>query len=124
MIRVFYDGSCGLCSKEIAYYMKRAPSGRFEWIDLSKTPAQFTQLGYSLTDGFRLMHVQNHQGNMKIATDAFILIWRELGGAWKILATIVACPIIHSLATFAYKIFAKRRFKKSQQACQLSSSVK
>ena len=27
MIEVFFDGKCGLCSKEIAYYQSIAPSG-------------------------------------------------------------------------------------------------
>jgi predicted DCC family thiol-disulfide oxidoreductase YuxK len=119
MIRVFYDGSCGLCSKEIAYYMKIAPMGRFEWIDLAKTPDAFTQLGYSLIEGFRLMHVQDDLGNMAVAVDAFAVLWRGLGGFWKIPATLIKWPVIYSLTSLAYRAFAKRRFNKSQKTCRL-----
>ncbi len=121
MIKVFYDGSCGLCSREIAYYIKIAPPGRFDWINLAKTPEQFTQLGYSVTDGFRLMHVQDDQGNMGIALDAFFILWQGLGGFWKLLAQVIKFPVINPLARFAYLAFAKRRFNKSNRSCYLNS---
>ena len=121
MIKVFYDGSCGLCSKEIAYYMKIAPTKRFDWINLATTPESFVELGYDLTEGFRLMHVQDDQGNMAIAVDAFSVLWRGLGGPWKTLAVIIKWPIIHSVAKLAYMAFAKRRFKKSKRICSLHS---
>ena len=35
MIEVFFDGKCGLCSKEIAYYQRIAPSGIFVWLDIA-----------------------------------------------------------------------------------------
>jgi len=35
MIEVFFDGKCGHCSKEIAYYQNIAPSGIFAWMDIA-----------------------------------------------------------------------------------------
>ena len=35
-IKVFYDGKCGLCSKEINYYKRIAPKNTFEWYDIAK----------------------------------------------------------------------------------------
>ena len=35
MIIVFYDGKCNLCSKEINYYRKIAPIGKFNWQDVN-----------------------------------------------------------------------------------------
>ncbi|MCX7123203.1 MAG: DUF393 domain-containing protein [Gammaproteobacteria bacterium] len=120
MIKVFYDGSCSLCSKEIAYYMKIAPAGRFDWVNLATTPEPFIQLGYELTEGFRLMHVQDDQGNMAIAVDAFAALWHGLGGFWKTLAIIIKWPVIYSLTKRVYMIFAKRRFKKSRGSCPVN----
>ena len=37
MITVFYDGKCGLCSKEINHYRKVAPSGIFSWQDITES---------------------------------------------------------------------------------------
>ena len=33
MIKVFYDGKCGLCSKEIGHYMKISPPKTFIWLE-------------------------------------------------------------------------------------------
>ena len=57
MITVFYDGGCGLCHKEIAYYQRIAPKDRFVWVDLHATPELFTRRGYAIEAGFALMHV-------------------------------------------------------------------
>ena len=35
MTIVYFDGKCGLCSKEIRYYQKIAPKGVFEWQDIA-----------------------------------------------------------------------------------------
>ena len=35
-IKVFFDGNCNLCSKEIKFYQKISPGNFFEWIDLYK----------------------------------------------------------------------------------------
>ena len=37
MITVFFDGKCGLCSKEISHYRKIAPDGIFIWQDITKS---------------------------------------------------------------------------------------
>ncbi len=117
MIKVFYDGSCGLCSKEIAYYIKIAPPGRFDWINLAKTPDQFTELGYPLSQGFQLMHVQDDHGQMAIALDAFVVLWQGLGGFWKVLAKVVKLPMIYQITKYFYLIFAKWRFNKNNNKC-------
>jgi DNA-binding transcriptional LysR family regulator len=37
-IKVFYDGKCGLCSKEINYYIRIAPINTFDWYDVATKP--------------------------------------------------------------------------------------
>ena len=38
MVKVFYDGMCSLCSREIAYYKRLTPTKKFEWIDVNTNP--------------------------------------------------------------------------------------
>ena len=45
MIEVFYDGKCGLCSKEISYYQGIAPVGIFVFINRSMGYPQWSDLG-------------------------------------------------------------------------------
>jgi len=35
-IKVFFDGNCSVCSKEINFYQKISPDNIFEWKDLFK----------------------------------------------------------------------------------------
>ena len=34
-IKVFYDGSCKICTKEINFYHKNDKNNKFDWIDLN-----------------------------------------------------------------------------------------
>ena len=38
MIKVLYDGKCGLCNKEISYYKKIANNKKFKWLDIANNP--------------------------------------------------------------------------------------
>ena len=38
MIKVLYDGKCGLCNKEINYYKKIANNKNFKWLDIANNP--------------------------------------------------------------------------------------
>lgn len=109
--RVFYDGNCGLCAKEIKHYQKVAPPDVFEWVDITKTPEPFTEIGFKVADGLKALHVQDRDGYMHIGVDAFIEIWRHMK-RWEVLAVFVSFPGIRHIARFAYKHFANWRFKK------------
>lgn len=111
MIRVFYDGKCGLCRREINHYIRIAPAGVFEWVDITVNPDPFTVLGYSLSDGLKALHVQAASGTMYTGVDAFIVIWRQMP-RWRLLATFASLPLIHPTARIAYRIFAEWRFKR------------
>jgi len=65
-ITVFYDGECGLCSKEINYYKKIKPEGVFKWIDITCEPEHFEKLGFKKQDGLRALHAQDTNGTIHI----------------------------------------------------------
>ena len=111
MITVFYDGKCGLCSKEINYYRKIAPNDIFDWQDITKSADALKKEGISLTEGLKLLHAKDEKGLMHVGVDAFILIWMQLR-QWRFLATFVRLPAIHQIANIAYTVFANWRFKR------------
>lgn len=112
MITVFYDGKCGLCSKEIAYYKTIAPSEKFTWCDITLDSRPLTRKGVSFRNGLMFFHVEDENGTMHTALDAFIIVWQELR-SWRYLAKIVSLPVLKPLMNRCYKIFAKYRFKKN-----------
>lgn len=122
MITVFYDGKCGLCSKEINYYRKIAPSGIFDWQDITESAGDLNKEGISLAEGLKLLHAKDNNGKMHVGVDAFILIWRQLRH-WRILAILVSLPLIKQIANLIYRVFANWRFKRLTH-CQLAAENK
>ncbi len=111
MITVYYDGKCGLCSKEINHYKNIAPQEVFIWEDITISEDALQAEGISLEDGLRQLHAKDAQGTMHVGVDAFILIWKQLK-RWRWLGYIVALPGIRTIANATYRWFANWRFNR------------
>ncbi len=119
MITIFYDGACGLCSKEINYYRKIAPDDVFNWQDVTVSTAELEQQGISLTDALMQLHAIDHEGRLHQGVDAFILVWKPIG-PWKWLAYLIGLPIIKQTAQFLYRNFCRWRFNRLPH-CQIAA---
>lgn len=119
MIRVFYDGKCGLCRREIEHYKRIAPDGLFEWVDITVDASSLEGLGVTYADGLKLLHAQDPQGKLHVGVDAFILIWQQIP-RWRLLASIVGARFVRPIANIAYRAFAAWRFNRLTH-CQLAS---
>merc|ERR1711997_1108967 len=120
LVTVYYDGKCGLCSKEINHYKKIAPTGIFNWQDVTQVPPKILKSeGLTLADGLRLLHAKDKNGEVKVGVDAFILIWSQLN-RWRLLAKIVSLPGIRQVAGVSYTFFANKRFDKLEH-CQIAA---
>lgn len=122
MITVFYDGQCGLCAKEINHYRNIAPKGHFYWQDIMESSSTLELMGVSLADGLMELHALDNAGNLHKGVDAFLLIWRHIP-KWRVLASVVALPLIRPVAGLVYKGFARWRFKRLAH-CQLALSLR
>ena len=111
VISVFFDGKCNLCSKEIDYYQRIAPKNTFNWVDITKTPGELDKFEIKLSDGLRLMHVADSNGNIFTGVDAFIIMWKQIK-YWKILGLFVSLPIVKQIANLLYQYFADWRFNR------------
>lgn len=118
MIRVFYDGKCSLCRREIERYKRIAPVGVFDWVDITVDASSLEKLGIAYSDGLKLLHAQDAQGKLQVGVDAFILIWRQIA-RWRVLASIVGAGFIRPVAKIAYRAFAAWRFKRLAH-CQIA----
>ena len=106
---VLYDGKCGLCNKEIAYYRTIDVDDKFKWVDITieKNLARYPSI--RLREALMSLHVIEEE-QIKSGVDAFIAIWSELGN-FKILAFFIRLPVIYQLTSIFYRLFAKYRFK-------------
>jgi len=112
MIKIFYDGKCGLCSKEINYYMKIAPKNTFLWYDITQNQEILKEEQIELKAALKILHVKDKKGNLKLGIDGFIVIWSALP-KWHILSKIIALPIIKQGAKISYFVFAKYRYNET-----------
>ena len=111
MITVYYDGKCGLCSKEIAYYKSIAPPDTFLWLDVFESKEAIEAEGIVFADAFRFLHARDSSGKLHIGVDGFILIWNNLK-YWSLLGKFVSFPLINFCLQRVYFIFAKWRFNR------------
>ncbi|MEP3045444.1 MAG: DUF393 domain-containing protein [Roseibium sp.] len=118
MISVFYDGKCGLCSREIAFFKKRTPKTPIMWFDIARHPEQLEGTGLSQSDALMFMRVRDANGRMHSEVDAFIAMWGQFSG-WSLIARLLSLPGVHTLAGRLYRKFAQYRFSKYPH-CQAS----
>lgn len=111
MIRVFYDGKCGLCSREIRYYKKIADSTVIEWVDITQNPSILEPYGVSYKTALEALHCLDQNGKFHLGVDGFVLIWHHIP-SWKWASVVIRFPIVYSLAKLGYKLFAIWRFNR------------
>ena len=116
-ITIFYDGKCGLCSKEINYYRKIVPLDRIIWQDIMQSSKDLEIWGISRIEGLKQFHAIDNSGRVYRGIDAFVLIWRLLKG-WCLLAKVINLPGIRQLANIGYACFARWRFNRLEH-CRL-----
>ena len=111
MITVYYDGKCGLCSKEINYYKKISQVNVFTWLDIASNPHHLKIINISQHNALLYLHALDENNNLHIGVDAFILIWKNLKN-WRILSIFISLPFIKQISDIIYKLFAKYRFSR------------
>lgn len=118
MIKIFYDGACGLCSREINHYRKVAPPGVFDWVDVMRDGLALSKENISLADALMQLHAKDDEGRMHVGVDAFLLIWRQIP-RWRLAAAIASLPPISLVMRAAYPVFARWRFARLAH-CQVA----
>ena len=111
-IKVYFDGNCGLCSKEINYYKKIAKKNIFEWVNIYTHDTDLKKFGITKSEALMELHALDENGKMYKGVDSFILIWKNLSFFWSILGILVSFYPIYLTAKFAYRKFAIQRFNK------------
>ena len=111
-IKVYFDGNCGLCSKEINYYNKIDKKNIFEWVNIYTHDTDLKKLGITKSEALMELHALDKNGKMYKGVDSFILIWKNLSFFWSILGIVVSFYPIYLTAKFAYKKFAIQRINK------------
>ncbi len=113
--RVFYDGSCPICSREIGFYQKRSGAEKIDWVDVSRAEAGEVVPGLTKASALERLHVMNSTGALVSGGAAFTLIWSRLPGfAW--LAGVFERPFMARILERAYDGFLALRRGRAQKS--------
>lgn len=105
--RVFYDGGCPMCRKEISVYQKADTANAIDWVDVSN-PQLEAKLPLSRQALLARFHVQRPNGDLISGARGFIELWRQLP-KWRWLGFICSTPGMPWVLELSYQGFLKIR---------------
>ncbi len=101
--KVFYDGSCPLCKREISLYSRLDKEKEIEWLDVSQSET-FIPDGMTRDRLLSRIHLLDSEGKLQIGASAFFLIWKKIPG-WKWLGNMKKYKFVFHSAELIYEIF-------------------
>lgn len=123
-LTVFYDGSCRVCSGEMAHYRKMKHGGRLLFIDISAPDFEAEGYGISHRQFMEQMHAIDQNGRIFRGVDAFRAIWQAFPDSpiFRLLSRLLALPGISGISRIAYRAFAAGRkyLPKKPRKCNIN----
>jgi predicted DCC family thiol-disulfide oxidoreductase YuxK len=110
-LKVFYDGSCSVCSGAIDGYRKEAPEGAMDFIDITAPDFNPGIYGRTREDFMRQINVMDAEGSLYLGVEGLWAIWQAYPphSSYGIMGRLVSLPGIHTLARLFYWTFARFR---------------
>ncbi|WP_020683655.1 thiol-disulfide oxidoreductase DCC family protein [Marinobacterium rhizophilum] len=116
---IFYDGSCGLCRREIAHYRRLDTRQLIEWVDIVADSNRLASVGVDYLDAMAVLHGLDEDGRLVTGAANFMMIWQRLPG-YRWLAKLVGFLCLLPALQWAYLHFARWRFRRRMnKGCQL-----
>ncbi len=110
MIKVLFNDSCSICSKEIRHY--KSLDNNINWIDINDLDISIKISGKSHRDLLRRLHVIKDD-KVYSGVRAFIIMWRNIP-RYKWIGNFVALPGIYQISVMLYEIIALFLFYKNK----------
>jgi predicted DCC family thiol-disulfide oxidoreductase YuxK len=104
-LKVYYDGLCKVCSREIEHYRKQIGANGIEFIDICASGFDATKEGLDPVQVHKVMHVRRQDGSLAVKVDAFIEIWKTLP-RYRFLLRVVNYPGVRTLLDLGYHAFS------------------
>lgn len=109
MLKVFYDGACGVCDKEMAYYRTIADQ-RVRFINIAAEDFHPERYGKKAAEFQKELHVCDAHNRFYTGVEAFRKLWDVLPSPfYPLLSLFVGLPGINLAAHCGYAVFARFR---------------
>jgi predicted DCC family thiol-disulfide oxidoreductase YuxK len=76
--KVFFDGACPLCSREIKFYKGKAKGANVSWVDISLIDPGDVVPGLTKEDALKRFHLLDSKGVLLSGAKAFAALWLVL----------------------------------------------
>ena len=106
--KVFYDGNCKICNREINVYKRLDNEKKIEWVNIHGPSLKSNSEGIDKEDLMRVLHLKTEDGQILKGVDAFIKIWSNIRYL-KILVLVLKIYPLKKIVNFFYMIWAKNR---------------
>ena len=122
-LKIFYDGACGVCSKEMTYYMSIADQ-KIEFVNIAAPGFDAHSYGKSNDDFQRELHVCDNRGNYYTGVDAFRKLWDAMPSPfYPLLSAFIGLPVVNFGARCGYSVFSRYRHllpRKKNNVCHIN----
>lgn len=107
-LTVLYDGSCPLCSREIAFYKRQRGAATVVWIDIAQTGAGEVVPGLSRDQALARFHIVDTNGKLLSGGAAFSRLWQVLP-VFRPLGLLLQVWPFSLISEYGYLLFLKFR---------------
>lgn len=107
-IKIFFDGACPICAREMQFLKRRDKIGRLQFENISQ-PNFDHSIFPNLKNADVIIHGMLPNGEMVSGVEVFRIAYRAVGLGWLLAPT--AWPILRLIFDAAYLVFARNRIK-------------
>lgn len=121
-LKVFYDGLCELCSREIGHYQRQKGADKIEFIDIFSPDFVADNYGLDPQEIHKNLHAITPNGDVLIGVETFVAIWGILP-RYQFAAKLASRPLILKTGKKLYSLFTVVRPylpRKKQNMCKSS----
>jgi len=107
-ITVYFDGTCPLCQREIAWYQRQRGSNTIRWVDVSVLDNENIDRDLTRQQAMARFHVRLPDGQLVNGAKAFAALLVSLPRV-SAFGKLIRLPLIVSLADLMYRMFLRVR---------------
>lgn len=108
---IFFDGSCPMCSREIAHYRRLRTADQLYWIDIASDVEKLADYGLDSDIVMSRFHVLDASGNWQTGAWGFAEMWSHLPYYRWLSSFLNAFHLLPSVDR-GYRHFARWRLKR------------
>lgn len=105
---VYYDGTCPLCRREIAFYRRQRGSEAIRWVNAGAGSSPSIAPDLSRAAALKRFHVRRPDGVLVSGASGFAALWAALP-TFRCLGRLAGSPVFQPTLEVVYRVFLTAR---------------